>query len=270
MKYLTLLILPLSLLALEPLHAHLKKQVDTVEHAKAKSLKSIEHYLNTVESPSRALPASDAARIIEADAIATIARETARVEISKTQAMTEIAKALDELESADPQKAKKMRNDVLKRITDAISSVELSKASATQHIVESAHAVERGKRVKLKPLAYPKEALTIAKNASAVQIAQSVANAEVAKAVAAIEIAHSSMKLSKTKPDPQARKTLADIQAKATANISSYLAHLEVVKANMLAKIAKEVAKVEVAKAAAGIIDEENINTYPKKLIRAD
>jgi hypothetical protein len=270
MKYLTLLILPLSLLATEPLHSHLKKQVDTVEHARAQSLKTIGHYLETVEKNPHTLPVSDAARIIEADAIATIARETANVEIVKTQAMAEIAKALDALESADPKRAKEMENDVLKRIADAITSVELSKAAATQKIVKSAHTVALGKRSALKPLAYPKEALVIAKNASAVQIAQSVANAEVAKAVAAIEIAHSSMRLTKVKPDPEALKALENIKAEATANISSYLAHIEVVKANMLAKIAREVAKVEVAKAAAGVTDDTAVNTYPKKLIRAN
>ena len=71
----------------------------------------------------------------------------------------------------------------------------------------------------------------------------------------------------------ESKKELEDIKAKATANISSYLAQIEVMKANMLSKIATEVAKVEIAKLKLNGLSnstEKNSTTYPSKLIKAD
>ena len=65
---------------------------------------------------------------------------------------------------------------------------------------------------------------------------------------------------------------LDKIKAEATANISSYLANIEVTKANMLAKIANEVEKVEVAKihTQKDEYTEQKSSTYPKILIKKD
>ena len=268
MRYLLILLFALSLEASDTLQNDLRSEIIKVENARLQAIQSLNKFLQTVEAHPQQQTLSDAAKIIETNAIAVIAKETSRVEITKAEAMAAISKALDELESSTPSKT--LEDDVLKRIAKAISSVELAKASATKQIVESAHSAELGKHTPLQQLAYPKQALIIAKNASAVQIAQAVANAEVAKAVATIEIARSSMRLKPHTATPEELKNLEKTEADATANISSYLAHIEVTKANMLAKIAKEVARVEVAKAAAGISEKRNINTYPTKLIRAD
>ena len=268
MKYIMILLLSLSLEASQSVQEKIRNEVNKVEAAQIQVLKSLNKFLHSVETNSQQPRSSDTAKIIETDTIATIAKATSHVEISKAEAMTVISKALDELESNKPSKA--LEDDVLKRITEAISSVELAKASATKQIVESARKAELSKQITQKELAYPKQALIIAKNASAVQIAEAVANAEVAKAVATIEIARSSMRLHSHSATSDELKKLEEMEADATAKISSYLAHIEVTKANMLAKIAKEVAKVEVAKAAAGIAEKHHNDTYPKRLIKAD
>jgi len=122
---------------------------------------------------------------------------------------------------------------------------------------------------------HPKETLTIAKNVSAIQIAKSTAQTEVVRAVSRIEIARSSMEASLTDGMPalkkESLKNLEEIKAKATANISSYLAKIEIVKSHMLSKIASEVAAVEIAKINANEIDkvvETQSTTYPKMLIK--
>ena len=104
---------------------------------------------------------------------------------------------------------------------------------------------------------HPKETLTIAKNVSAIEIARSSMEASLTDGMPALK--------------KESLKNLEEIKAKATANISSYLAKIEIVKSHMLSKIASEVAAVEIAKINANEIDkvvETQSTTYPKILIK--
>ena len=61
------------------------------------------------------------------------------------------------------------------------------------------------------------------------------------------EIAQSSMQNMTVTLSKEDKERLEDIKAKATANISSYLAQIEILKAEVNSKIAQEIAKVEIA-----------------------
>ncbi|SFV55504.1 COG1565: Uncharacterized conserved protein [hydrothermal vent metagenome] len=136
-----------------------------------------------------------------------------------------------------------------KSIIEAVASVEVAKAHAAKYITEATQRVEVSKTLS-KIIPHEEETLSIAKNLSAIQIAQSVSEVEVAKSNSYIEIAKSTMQDMKDMLptlSTENKEKIADIKAKATARISSYLTELEVLKAEIEAKIAKEVAKVEIS-----------------------
>ena len=251
------------------INEHVKNAVARVEAARDDTLSTLKSMIHTVDNArkeSQENNRSISTQIIETHALSEIAKSTASVEVAKAKAMTLITQAIDKL---DPQS--------LGIIADAVASVEIAKAEAKKNIVKATGRVEVSKVKKPANIAHGKETLTVAKNVSAIQIAKSVAQAEVAKAVSLIEIARSSIESSLPKSmgtaTKESKEKLEDIKAKATANISSYLAQIEVMKANMLAKIAAEVAKVEIAKLHTNGIDnssEKNSTTYPHKLIKAN
>jgi len=248
---------------------HIKNAVARVESAKDDTisvLKSMIHSVDKARASGEPNNDSIATQIIETHALSEIAKSTAAVEVTKAKAMALITQAIDKLDPAS-----------LGIIADAVASVEIAKERAKENIVKATGRVEVSKTKTNTQIEHPEETLTIAKNVSAIQIAKSVAQTEVARAVSLIEVARSS--IASSLPDSvntvseKSKKELEDIKAKATANISSYLAQIEVMKANMLSKIATEVAKVEIAKLKINGLSgstEKNSTTYPSKLIKAD
>jgi len=234
--------------------------IKQVEDARKNVLSSLHQIINTVEQSRLGNTSSSgdiATQIIETYALSEIAKSTANVEITKARSMSLITQAIDSL---DPKS--------LSIIANAVSSVEVAKAKAKANIIKMTGKVELSKTKTTPALKHPKETLTIAKNLAAIQIAQAVSRAEMEQAISRVEIAKSSASTDQENthiPLEQSQKTLEDIKAKATANISSYLANIEVTKANMLAKIAEEIAKVEVIK-----LQTPNYSntTYPHRLIQ--
>jgi len=248
---------------------HIKNAVTRVESAQKDTISDLKSMIHTVDKArASGIENNDsiATQIIETHALSEIAKNTAKVEITKAKAITLITQAIDKL---DPSS--------MGVIADAIASVEVAKAKAKANIVKATGHVEVSKTKTPVPLSHPKETLTIAKNVSAIQIAKSVAQTEVARAVSLIEVAKSSIENAVDSTEGEIEmytlKELEDIKAKATANISSYLAQIEVMKANMLSKIAEEVARVEIAKLKTKGLSQETekqSTTYPHKLIKAN
>jgi hypothetical protein len=251
------------------MNEHVKNAVARVEAARDDTLNALKSMIHTVDNARKSGKENNrsiSTQIIETHALSEIAKSTASVEVAKAKAMTLITHAIDKL---DP--------DSLSIIADAVASVEIAKAEAKKNIIKATGRVELSKVKKPAQIEHGNETLTVAKNVSAIQIAKSVAQAEVAKAVSLIEIARSSVESALPNSmgtlTKKSKENLEDIKAKATANISSYLAQIEVMKANMLAKIAAEVAKVEIAKLHTNGEDnstEKNSTTYPNKLIKAN
>lgn len=223
---------------------HLQDAVTRVETARDNTLSALKAMVTSVDEARKEGVENNhsiSTKIIETHAISQIAKGTASVEIAKAKAKALITQAIDKL---DPTS--------LQIVANAVADVEVAKAKAKELIVNVTERVELSKTKMHKHIEHPEETLTIAKNVSAISIAKSVAQTEVARAVSLIEIARSSVESAipesmKTLSKESAKK-LAQIKAEATANISSYLAQIEIMKANMLAKIAEEVARVEIAK----------------------
>lgn len=223
---------------------HIQNAVKRVETARLKTIAILKKMVSSVDKARKSEIENNSSintKIIETHALSQIAKATAAVEIAKAKSMALITKAIDKLDS-----------NSLETVANAIADVEVTKAKAKEIIVNATKRVEMSKAQPETKIDHPKETLTIAKNVSAIQIAKSVAQAEVAKAVSLIDIAKSSVETAM----PDSLKSLSyvnnekleRIKAEATAKISSYLAQIEVMKANMLTKIAQEVAKVEMAK----------------------
>jgi len=239
-----------------------KQAIQRVENARVNTITSLQKMIKTVENARSNNTApkdvSIATKIIEAHALSEIAKSTANVEITKARSISLITQAIDKLDS-----------NSLSIIANSIAEVEIAKAKAKEAIIKVTQRVEVSKTKSSPTLKYPNETLTIAKNLAAIQIAKSVAQTEMEQAISSVEVVKSTTEFEKQNTDtPQLEKNkenLAYIKAKATANISSYLAQIEVVKANMIAKIAKEIANVEIAKLKTS--DSTIDSTYPKKLI---
>lgn len=246
------------------LNEDVQKAIKQVENARIDTITSLQKMIQTVEdarSKSTNKDISITTKIIEAHALGEIAKNTANVEITKARSVNLITQAID-----------KLNPHALSIIANSIAEVEIAKAKATEAIIKVTQRVELSKTKSSTKLKYPNETLTIAKNLAAIEIAKSVAQTEMEKAISNVEIAQSNAESEgntiDTHPSKQDQEELASIKAKATANISSYLARVEVVKANMIAKIAKEIAKVEIAKikASASTVN----STYPTKLLKVN
>lgn len=247
---------------------YIQNAVERVEAARQNTMSVLHTMVKSVEQARQSgikPEKSIATQIIETHAIGEIAASTANVETTKARAMSLITQAIDKMDPSSTQV-----------IADAIASVEIAKAKAKANIVKATGRVEMSKTKQTRTFKHPKERLTVAKNVSAIKIAESVANTEVARAVSLVEVARSSIESAADSAQGEIEtytpQELEDIKAKATANISSYLAKIEVTKANMLSKIAAEVAKVEIAKLKTkGHAKKENASsTYPKVLIKGD
>jgi len=251
------------------INEYIKDTVERVDSAREDAISSLASMISAVDTArSSDINNSDSiiTQIIEAYAISDIAKSTANIEAAKANATSLITQAIDKL---DPKS--------IGTVANAIASVEVAKAKAASIITQAIGRVEISKTKSDISISHPKEALTIAKNMSAIQIATSVAQAEVAKAVSMIVVAKSSIESSLTDSLPKvtekSKQKLEDLKATATANISSYLAQIEVTKANMLSKIAQEVAKVELVKLKMNGVNKNtktNVNTYPTKLIKTN
>ena len=242
------------------------KRVETAREETFTALKSMVASVDKARNSSSDNNRSIYTKIIETRALSQIANHTANVEITKAKAMLLITQAIDTLDPSSMQ-----------IIANAVASVEIAKAKAKKAIITATKKVEISKTKPSIEIKHPQETLTIAKNLSAIQIAKSVAKAALAKAVSDVEVSKSSIEnrpsastKNVTKGD---QKMLEDIKAKAKANISSYLANIEVTKFNMLVKIAQEVAKVEVAKRkrnGMSTTEVDDTNTYPNTFIIAN
>jgi hypothetical protein len=272
MKYLfsTLLLTGLTLSFAEqpktPIQANedVQNAIQRVEKARASTITSLQEMIQTVENARAKSTPKDisiATQIIEAHAISEIAKSTANVEITKARSMNLITQAMD-----------KLNPHALSIIANSIAEVEVAKAKAKEKIIKVTQRVELSKTKSSPELKYPNETLTIAKNLAAIQIAKAVAHTEMEKAISNVEIVKSNAKNKEksidTLPSKKDQEELASIKATATANISSYLARIEVVKANMISKIAKEISRVEIAKIKMSDLKENT--TYPKKLIKVN
>jgi len=238
--------------------SYLTKAVDSVESARVDAVKALNDMVARVDEARKEgnVTESISSKIVETNAIANIARNTADVEITKAKAMAEISKAVDSMNNATEETRKSVEETSLKVIVEAVAQVEIAKANASKNIVEATKRVELSKLMP-KNIPNAEEILSIAKNFSAVQIAKSVSDVEIAKSSAYIEIAKSSMSGLVPELSPENEKKLSEMKATATAKISSYLAQLEVLKAEIEAKIAQEVAKIEIA--------ETSLKTEPTK-----
>jgi len=268
MKYilLTPFLLGISILSANQIHFDTHSQetmtaaIKQVEAARKNVLTSLHQIIETVEQSRLGHNSSNediATQIIETYALSEIAKSTANVEITKAHSTSLITQAIDSL---DPKS--------LSIIANAVSSVEVAKAKAKANIIKVTGKVELSKTKNTPALKHPQETLTIAKNLAAIQIAQAVSRTEMEKSISRVEIARSSALADPENthiPLEKSQKKLEDLKAKATANISSYLANIEVTKANMLAKIAEEIAKVEITK----LQTPNNSNTtYPNRLLQ--
>ncbi|MEA3455445.1 MAG: hypothetical protein U9R26_02955 [Campylobacterota bacterium] len=281
--------------------------VDSVERARKKSALKLKASVAKVLQ-ARAAQMSDAntsseakrdlIKINEALSIANIAKSAAYVEVVKANATSEIAKAVASVKiakqkflsegSVDEISLKLTKAKAFDRIAEAVASVEIAKAKATGQIIKATESVELSKTESEKALAHPKEALSIAKNVSAVEIARAASAVEVARAVSAVEITESIAEAKASKPietvitfhPASHRVPLADVKAKAAAKIAGSVAKVEVTKANAIAEIAHAVARVEIAEVQddrakkqyqqdAGEEAKKNgSSTYPAILIR--
>jgi len=248
--------------------AHLENAVQRVETARAAMFSTLNSVIDSVEYAKKKGTENNysiATKIIETNALSEIAKSTADVEITKAKAISLITQAVD-----------KLSPDAANIIADAVSSVEVVKAQAKENIIKATGRVELSKLKAPVDMKYPQEALTVAKNVAAIQIAKSVAKTDVARAVSFAEVTKSSMQADISNAAKSlthgSKEALEEIKAKATAKISSYLANIEVTKANMLSKIAQEVAKVEIATFEIKGSDktEKNDTTYPKQLLQVD
>lgn len=231
---------------------YLSKAVKSVEDARKDTLKTLNHVISSVESAREKNPnikESTSTQIIETKSLATIARNTADVEIAKAHAMAEISKAVDALDAATPETKKAVEASSYAAIVNAIASVEIAKAKASKNIAKATGKVEISKTIP-KEIPHPKETLTIAKNLSAVEIAKSVSDVEVAKLNSYMEIVKSSLANMRPTLSSENKKKLEDIKAQASAKISSYIAKLEVIKADIATKIAEEMSKVKIAESS--------------------
>ncbi len=244
--------------------------VKRVEQARNKTIMHLQNSISLQNSNLKDPRAGTIAHIVEINELGKSARIIADVEMARSRAMRLIALAVDMIQSAPKEQRAQVSDDAMKIIADAIASVEISKERAKQYMIDAAKRVAEAREHAHGRLSHPKAALIIAKNDAAVKIAKAVSGAQIAKAVDKVETARATIRdISSLEIDEKTRAHIAKIEAQAAANISSYLSFIETTKANMMAKIAKEVAKVEIAKVQAGIVQKEIKSHYPQIFIKA-
>lgn len=249
------------------------KSVEEVDKAREEMIRELAQTISTIEreravrgGESNTVPSGET-KVMEAKAIGEIAESTAKVEIAKIQATTDIVKAIDcvaQIGSIDEAEASAVQS-----ISAAVSSVEVAKADAFKTMIVSTGEVERSKNREGKQFIDDASALTVAKNVSAVKIAKAVSAVEIAKAVSAAE-------LSRLLPHETLVKLLGvdyntlsikELEIKAAAAISTAVSKVEVAKANALIDIARVVAYIEMVKE---LDDEITLpkSSYPTKFLK--
>jgi len=221
-------------------------------------------------------------KIVESQALGTIAQSVAKVEIAKVNAKEKTVHAIIkvkgvELRQASAAKIEKEKALAAKKIAKAITSVEVAKAKAAKTIINETKKVELSKTKVQHNSSDNASALKIAKNISAVKIARSVSAVEITEAVSNVKIAKVLLDedVILSLKEQYEDLTLNEIKLKAKADISTIRAKMEVVRAKSLADIAQIVSFVEIAEAIKTQNEnEENIqsgnknSTYPKEFIK--
>lgn len=254
------------------------KSFDEANQERAQAVSELDETVKNIEE-ARAqrtdtnLSESDTqTKIVESEEIAKIAQSVAKVEIAKVSAKEQIVLTIIKEDGADSEKTDAVKQELKKaiatqKITKAIVSVEIAKAKAAKTIIKATKRVELAKTKAPSKLLDDASALTIAKNKSAVQIAKSVSAVEIAKSVSDVQITQAlldedvRLKVKKQYSD----LSMDEIKAKASAEISTIMARVEVDHAKALADIAKIVSFVKIAEA----IDAQDKNTESQKIKKA-
>lgn len=271
----------------DKLREEILKSFNEAEQARTQVISELGETVKSIEearaqrTDSNFSETSTQTKIVESEEIAKIAHSVAKVEIAKVNAKENIVKTIinvdgNALDKADSEKQELKKVIATHKIAKAIVSVEVAKAKAAKTIIKATKRVELAKTEVQSKHIDDASALTIAKNNSAVQIAKSVSAVEIAQSVSDVQITQAlldkdiRLKIKKKYRD----LSMDEIKAKASAEISTITAKIEVDHAKALADIAKIVSFVKIAEA---IKEEEKIKespkmkknyvTYPKKFI---
>ncbi len=258
------------------------KEVRDVERARAKTIKAMERYRDEILSlrngeVKKGAPSAHE-RIVEAQSVAQIADETAKVEVKKAMAAHRIAEAVDKVErlkrsGADKKAVAQAHRDALRTIARNVADVKKTEAEATRKIVALSVASEKRKAT---PVEYPNvEAVLVETEAKAkVKIAKAVTAVEIAKAVEKAET------LKRLPPEAlhEALSKYADMplekfEALMHARIVEIAAQVEIARAEALKEIAQIVATVEAVRHMhkGDALSKKGTTlpeSYPKRLLR--
>ena len=254
------------------------KSFDEANHARAQAVSELDKTVKNIEE-ARAQRAdanlSETAaqtKIVESEEVAKIAQSVAKVEIAKVNAKEQIVLTIIKEDGRDTDKTDAVKEELKKaiatqKITKAIVSVEIAKAKAAKTIIKATQRVELAKTEVSSKQLDDASALTIAKNNSAVQIAKSVSAVEIAKSVSEVQITQALIDEDiRVKVKKQYRDmSMDEIKAKASAEISTIMARVEVDQAKALADIAKIVSFVKIAEA----INAQDKKTESQKMKKA-
>jgi len=270
----------------EQVRAEVLKSFNEADAARTQAVRELDETVKSIEE-ARAQrtdinlsETSTQTKIVESEEIANIANSVAKVEIAKVNAKEDIVKTIIKVEGSASDRSdaekKELKTIATQKIAKAIVSVEIAKAKAAKTIIQATKRVELAKTEVPSKHIDNASALTIAKNNSAVQIAKSVSAVEIAQSVSNVQITQAlldediRLQIKKKYRD----LSMDEIKAKASAEISTITAKIEVDHAKALSDIAKIVSFVKIAEA---IKKEEQTKehqktkkdyvTYPKKFI---
>jgi len=264
------------------------KSLDEVDKARQVTINELRATVKSIEDArghrgdANETEKSIETKIVESQAIATIAQSTATVEIAKINAKDKTIHAIIKVEGVESGKATpvKIENEkalAAKKIVKAIASVEIAKAIAARTIINETKKVELSKTNVQQNLSDHASTLKIAKNISAVKIARSVSAVEITEAVSNVKIAKALLNedVVLSLKEKYEDLTLDEIKSKAKADISTIMARMEVVRAKSLADVAQIVSFVKIAEAIKlqneneeSIPSANKISTYPKEFIK--
>lgn len=264
------------------------KSLDGVEKARQVTINELRETVRSIEAArgqrgdENETEKTIGTKIVESQALGTIAQSTATVEIAKVNAKEKMVNAIMKVEGLEFRKASsgKIENEkalATKKIVKAISSVEIAKAHAARSIMDATKKVEISKTKEKYKLVDDASALKVAMNISAVQIAKSVSAVEITQAVSNVKIAQALLDedVELSIEEQYQDLTLDEIKSKAKADISTITARMEVLRAKALADVAQIVSFVKIAEAIKlQNKNEESINpnnkrlAYPQNFIR--
>ena len=272
----------------DQVRSEILKSLDEVDKARQTTIDEMKETVKSIED-ARAergdvnqTEKTTETKIVETQALGTIAQSTAKVEITKINAKEKTVHAIIKVEGVESGKATpvKIENEkalAAKKIVKAIASVEIAKAKAVRTIIDETKKVEISKTNVQQNLSGNASALKIAKNISAVKIARSVSAVEITEAVSNVKIAKALLNedVVLSLKEQYEDLTLDEIKSKAKADISTITARMEVARAKSLADIAQIVSFVKIAEAIKAqneneesIPSENKISTYSKEFIK--